>query len=313
MIKSASLFTSTTFRHAQTHEHPHLVHTVLTTANKFLRKRTHKHTQCTQTGTEEVSLGEAGNELHHLEMESSIHLIGDNEEALEQRQATSQDCHAPGVENDAERTGRSFQGYDSARAEVFCEIAPSSRAEASSYSKYPSSPQLSSADHSDIQMRGMVHTDVSAATQVTESQLTSLDEEATILSDHKKRLIDELENLDCMIKERLDTVKRIDQSTVGATQRLDKVRELLRVEEKFVRNGQSQLKMRLREMLQHESRMQREVEERRLASRGSAESMQHGTGPEYSLVADTASGIAREDSSMTFEEDSLCVIEDDRS
>lgn len=263
--------------------------------------------------TEEISLGEAGNELHHLEMESSIHLMGVNEVALEQRQTASQDCHAPSVENGAERTGRNFQGYDSARVEGFCEIAPSWSAEASSYSKHPCSPRLSSTDHSDIQMRGIVHTDVSAATQVTEGQLTSLDEEATISSDHKTRLIDELENLDCMIKERLDTVKRIDLSAVSATQRLVKVRELLRVEEKFVRNGQSQLKMRLREMLQHESRMQREVEERRLASSGSAESMQRGTGPEYSLVADTASGIARGDSSMTFEEDSLCAIEDDRS
>lgn len=239
-------------------------------------------------------------------MESSIHIVGDNVVALEQRQTAS-------GESIAEMTGRSVQGYDSARVEAFYEVAPSWRAEASSYSKYLRSPQLASTDHSDIQMRGIVHTDVSAATQLTESQLTSLDEEATIFSDHKTRLIDELENLDCLIKERLDTVKRIDLSTVSATQRLDKVRELLRVEEKFVRNGQSQLKIRLREMLQHESRMQREVEERRLASSGSAESMGHGTGPEYPLVPDTASSIARGDSSMTFEEDSLCAIEDDRS
>ena len=225
----------------------------------------------------------------------------------------SQNCHAPSREYEAEKTGRSVQGYDSSRVEGFCEMAPSWIAEASNYSKYLCSPQLSSTDHSDVQMRGIAHTDVSAATQVTASQLTSLDEEATILSDHKTRLIDELENLDCMIKERLDTVKRIDLSTTSATQRLDKVRELLRVEEKFVRNGQSQLKIRLREMLQHESRMQREVEERRLASSGSAEGMGHGTGPEYSLAPDTALGIARGDTSMTFEEESLCAIEDDRS
>jgi hypothetical protein len=206
---------------------------------------------------------------------------------LEQSQMTSQNWEAPSGVNIA---GRSVQGYDSARVEAFCETAPSWRAEASSFSKYLRSPQLASTDHSDSQMRGVVHTDVSAATQVTESQFTSLGEEATILSDHKTRLIDELENLDCLIKERLDTVERIDLSTISATQRLDKVRELLRVEEKFVRNGQSQLKIRLREMLQHESRMQREMEERRLASSGSAES------------------IARGDSSMTFEEDSLAPL-----
>jgi hypothetical protein len=227
-----------------------------------------------------------------------MHMMGDNVVALNQRQTAS-------GENIAERTGRSVQGYDSARVEAFYGTAPSWRAEASSFSIYLRSPQLASTDHSDNQMRG--------ATQVTESQFSSLDEEATILSDHKTRLIDELENLDCLIKERLDTVKRIDLSTVSATQRLDKVRELLRVEEKFVRNGQSQLKIRLREMLQHESRMQREVEERRLASSGSAESMGHGPGPEYSLVPDPASAIALGDSSMTFEDDSLCAIEDDRS
>ena len=273
---------------------------LLTTTDKYIPA----NTQCTQTGIEQLGLGDDGGELHLSENESSIFAHGKNNatvavnESRGQRQMAIDTHQASTEENEAKNNGQGTQDHESAEVDGFYQMISLRGGEVGEYSRYLCSSQSASMDFSSSQLRYAAPKEVNVGMRVTSN------EEASILSHQKTKLVHELDQI---ISERLHTVRCIEHSTVSATRRLDKVRELLRVEEKFVRNGQSQLKIRLKEMLQHESRIQKEVEERRRTAGCSIELIAHIASAEYSLP-DTASRIAEEDSVMTFEEDSLCAI-----
>ena len=126
------------------------MHTCDTNSYSPLTPTQHKHTQCTQTETDQIGLSEEGDELHLFEKESSIFGLGDNNATvgLKQRQRQGQvafETHqASNGENEAKNNGQGIQGQGNAKVDGFYQMTSLREGEAGGYSRRHCSSQSAS-------------------------------------------------------------------------------------------------------------------------------------------------------------------------